>query len=346
MYDYMNDLTNQVQNFNKMLTLLKYRGPDDFNIASSEHVLLGHCRLSIIDLNGGKQPFKYTYNDIEYTIVYNGEIYNMNTIKEQLIDEGYHFTSQSDTEVVVASFIAYGPRCLNLFDGIFSFVISYQNKLFVARDQLGVKPLYYYQKDDLFIFSSEIKCILSYIGKAVVDQEGVKELLGLGPSMTPGHTIYKGIYSLRPGYYMYFDGHCEPICYWKLHDEEHTDNLEETTQKVKELVIDRVQNQLLSDVPLSTMLSGGLDSSIITAITKQYVQPLTTYSITYEDQEKYFKAYDYQTSMDDDYIREMVERYQSDHHKITLKQLDLLNSLEEALIARDMPGMADVDSSF
>lgn len=102
MYDYMNDLTNQVQNFNKMLTLLKYRGPDDFNIASSEHVLLGHCRLSIIDLNGGKQPFKYTYNDIEYTIVYNGEIYNMNTIKEQLIDEGYHFTSQSDTEVVVA----------------------------------------------------------------------------------------------------------------------------------------------------------------------------------------------------------------------------------------------------
>ena len=144
----MNDLTNQVQNFNKMLTLLKYRGPDDFNIASSEHVLLGHCRLSIIDLNGGKQPFKYTYNDIEYTIVYNGEIYNMNTIKEQLIDEGYHFTSQSDTEVVVASFIAYGPRCLNLFDGIFSFVISYQNKLFVARDQLGVKPLYYYQKDD------------------------------------------------------------------------------------------------------------------------------------------------------------------------------------------------------
>lgn len=129
MYDYMNDLTNQVQNFNKMLTLLKYRGPDDFNIASSEHVLLGHCRLSIIDLNGGKQPFKYTYNDIEYTIVYNGEIYNMNTIKEQLIDEGYHFTSQSDTEVVVASFIAYGPRCLNLFDGIFSFVISYQNKL-------------------------------------------------------------------------------------------------------------------------------------------------------------------------------------------------------------------------
>ena len=115
MYDYMNDLTNQVQNFNKMLTLLKYRGPDDFNIASSEHVLLGHCRLSIIDLNGGKQPFKYTYNDIEYTIVYNGEIYNMNTIKEQLIDEGYHFTSQSDTEVVVSNRFIIIKKMIYLF---------------------------------------------------------------------------------------------------------------------------------------------------------------------------------------------------------------------------------------
>ena len=143
----------------------------------------------------------------------------MNTIKEQLIDEGYHFTSQSDTEVVVASFIAYGPRCLNLFDGIFSFVISYQNKLFVARDQLGVKPLYYYQKDDLFIFSSEIKCILMYLGRCVVDETGLKELLGLGPSVSPGKTIYKDIYSLRPAHYMnIFNGYKKSIVIGHLSD--------------------------------------------------------------------------------------------------------------------------------
>lgn len=347
MYDYMNDLTNQVQNFNKMLTLLKYRGPDDFNIASSEHVLLGHCRLSIIDLNGGKQPFKYTYNDIEYTIVYNGEIYNMNTIKEQLIDEGYHFTSQSDTEVVVASFIAYGPRCLNLFDGIFSFVISYQNKLFVARDQLGVKPLYYYQKDDLFIFSSEIKCILMYLGRCVVDETGLKELLGLGPSVSPGKTIYKDIYSLRPAHYMnVFNGYKEINRYWALERRNHNRSYEETVHDIRCLVNHSIRQQLLSDVPVSCMLSGGLDSSIITGVTSQYISKLSTYSVDYQDQDKYFQPYEYQTTRDDHYIDEVKTLYNTKHKTVTLSQKQLVMSLKESLIARDAPGMADIDSSF
>jgi len=191
-----------------------------------------------------------------------------------------------------------------------------------------------------------MKCLLSYIGKAVVDKNGVKELLGLGPSLTPGHTIYKNIYSLRPGHYMYFKDKPHICRYWMLKDKTHTDNLAQTIQKVRHLVIDSVQKQLLSDVPLSTMLSGGLDSSIITAIASQYIQDLSTYSITYEDQEKYFQSYDYQTTMDDEYINEMVEHYQTDHHKIILSQEELVNSLKTSLIARDMPGMADVDSSF
>ena len=189
MYNHNDDLTKEISTFNKMLSLLKYRGPDDYNISHDKHVLLGHCRLSVIDIDGGKQPFKYTYNDVEYSIVYNGEIYNMDSIKEQLINEGFHFKSQSDTEVVVASFVAYGTRCLNLFDGIFSFVIAYQGKIFAARDQLGVKPLFYYQKVDLFIFSSEIKCILMYLQCCIIDETGIKELLGLGPSISPGRTI-------------------------------------------------------------------------------------------------------------------------------------------------------------
>ena len=193
MYNYNQDLTSEVPQFTKMLELLRYRGPDDFNVVNNKHVLLGHCRLSIIDLNGGKQPFKYTFNNVEYTIIYNGEIYNMNQLKEQLLNDGFHFHSQSDTEVLLLSYIAYGARCLNLLDGIFSFVISYQNKLFIARDQLGVKPLYYYHHDDLYIFSSEIKCILMYLKQCVVDKNGVRELLGLGPSVSPGNTSYKDI---------------------------------------------------------------------------------------------------------------------------------------------------------
>lgn len=347
MYDYTNDLTSQSQNFNKMLTLLKYRGPDDFNIVNSKHVLLGHCRLSIIDIDGGKQPFVYTYNDIDYSIVYNGEIYNMNTIKEQLINDGYHFTSQSDTEVIVASFIAYGPRCLNMLEGIFAFVISYQDKLFVARDQLGVKPLYYYQKDNLFIFSSEIKCILTYLGKCVVDETGIKELLGLGPSITPGQTLYKDIYSLRPAHYMtVFNGYKEINRYWKLTYHEHKHSYEETVYDIRNLLNHSIRQQLLSDVPISCMLSGGLDSSIITGVASQYITNLSTYSVDYQDQDKYFIPYEYQTTRDNHYIDEVNNMYQTKHKTITLSQQQLVYALKESLIARDTPGMADIDSSF
>ena len=125
MYNQNEDLSNQITTFNKMLSLIKYHGSDNYKIINDHHVLLGHCQVSTIDTNNDKQPFEYIYNNIKYSIVYNGEIYNMGTIKEQLINEGFHFSSQNDTEVIIVSFIAYGPRCLNLFDGSFSFVISY-----------------------------------------------------------------------------------------------------------------------------------------------------------------------------------------------------------------------------
>lgn len=347
MYNHNIDLSNQIPKFNKMLSLLKYRGPDDYSVYNDKHVILGHCRLSIIDINGGKQPFKYTHNKIEYTIVYNGEIYNMNEIKEQLINEGFHFTSQSDTEVVVASFVAYGTRCLNLFNGIFSFVISYQGKLFVARDQLGVKPLFYYQKNDLFIFSSEIKCILMYLQQCVIDKTGIKELLGLGPSVSPGRTIYKDIYSLRPAHYMnVYNGFKEINRYWALERYNHNRNYEETVYDIRCLVNHSIQQQLLSDVPVSCMLSGGLDSSIITGVASQYISRLSTYSVDYQDQEKYFQPYEYQTTRDDHYINEMSLLYHTNHTTVTLSQKQLVMALKESLIARDAPGMADIDSSF
>ena len=271
----------------------------------------------------------------------------MNTIKEQLINEGFHFSTQSDTEVIVVSFIAYGSRCLNLFDGIFSFVISYQNKLFVARDHLGVKPLYYYHKNDLFIFSSEIKCILMYLQRCIVDKTGVKELLGLGPSISPGRTLYKDIYSLRPGHYMNVYSNFKEIKrYWHLKRLKHTRNYEETVYDIRSLVNHSIKQQLLSDVPVSCMLSGGLDSSIITAVASQYVSKLSTYSIDYQDQDKYFQPYEYQTTRDEHYINEMLDRYSTNHKTVTVSQKQLVMALKDSLIARDAPGMADIDSSF
>ena len=271
----------------------------------------------------------------------------MDIIKEQLINEGFHFTSRSDTEVIVASFVAYGSRCLNLFDGIFSFVIAYQGKLFVARDQLGVKPLYYYHKNDLFIFSSEIKCILMYLQRCIVDKTGIKELLGLGPSISPGRTLYKDIYSLRPGHYMeVYNNFKEIKRYWGLKRLKHDRNYEETIYDIRSLVNHSIKQQLLSDVPICCMLSGGLDSSIITAIASQYISKLSTYSIDYQDQEKYFQPYEYQTTKDDNYIDQILKRYSTNHKTITVSQKQLVMSLKDSLIARDAPGMADVDSSF
>ena len=344
--NYQKDVPHQKEQMKKMASLLQYRGPDEEGISITQHCLMAHRRLSIIDLKTGQQPLVYHYQDKVYRICYNGEIYNMINIKNKLVELGFSFSTTSDTEVLIVSYIAWKEKCLDYLEGIFAFVIDDGEKLFIARDPLGVKPLFYTIDHQTIVIASEVKCLLQYRGKAIVDQQGVKELLGLGPSLTPGHTIYKNIYSLRPAHYMYFHNEAHIHRYWMLEEKEHTDNFKETVFHVKHLVIESIQKQLLSDVPISTMLSGGLDSSIITAIASQYINDLSTYSITYEDQEKYFQSYAYQTTMDDDYIEEMIHRYHSNHHKIILTQTDLINTLKEALIARDMPGMADIDSSF
>ncbi|WP_233541863.1 MULTISPECIES: asparagine synthase (glutamine-hydrolyzing) [Coprobacillaceae] len=347
MYNTQDNLNDKTHLFHKMLTLMNHRGPDDCRVHYEDHVLLGHCRLSIIDLQGGKQPFEYTYQGITYQIIFNGEIYNMNSLKQQLIDEGFHFHSQSDSEVLLVSYIAYKEKCLNKLEGIFSFIVSYQDKLFIARDHLGVKPLYYLHQDHTFIFASEIKSILLYLGKAVVDQTGIKELLGLGPSLTPGRTLYQNIYSLRAGHYMYID-HDDYYLerYWQLERKYHPHNYEQTVKHVRSLVNESIHQQLLSDVPISCMLSGGLDSSIITALATQYVNHVSTYSIDYQDQDQYFKPYDYQMTKDSDYIDDMVNRYQTNHYNVVLSQKNLIMFLKQSMIARDGPGMADIDSSF
>ncbi len=178
--NYTKNLLDYDEKFMTMVSLLAKRGPDHEGYFLTPHCLMAHRRLSIIDIENGNQPMLYTFNDKIYRITYNGEIYNMMEIKNHLVSLGYTFQTMSDTEVVLASYIEYQENCLDLFEGIFAFVIDDGDKLFVARDPLGVKPLYYYLEDETIVIASEIKCILSYIGKAVVDQEGVKELLGLG----------------------------------------------------------------------------------------------------------------------------------------------------------------------
>lgn len=330
----------------KMTKTLKYRGPDQKGFYYSDHLLLGHRRLSIIDIKNGKQPMTYD----GYTIVYNGELYNTDEIRQKLSNK-YTFTTTSDTEVLLKGFIEYKDKILDMVEGIYAFAIYYDNTIFLARDRLGVKPLFYTIVDNNFIFGSEIKALLkNKLVKPIINTNSLQELLSLSPSRVPGSGIFKDIYELRAGHYMIYDGNVKITRYWNIKNQESIDDFDTAVMKVKELLTDSIKRQMVSDVNISTFLSGGLDSSIITAIcSNEYKKNggiLDTYSIDYEDNDKYFKGNKFQVSRDNKYIELMQQKFETNHHYKVITQKKLAKSLKESVIARDLPGMADIDSSL
>lgn len=341
-----------MENMTKTLTK---RGPDSSGIYSSQHALLGHRRLIVVDPSGGGQPMIRTAGDNTYVIIYNGELYNTSEIRDMLKERGYEFKSCSDTEVLLTAYIEWGEDCVKHFNGIFAFGIWDENhqKLFIARDPLGVKPLFYTQKGSSFIFGSEIKALLAhpYI-KPQIDSEGILEIFGLGPARSPGTGVFKGIYEVLPAYCMSFvEGRLRKREYWKLESKNHTDDLRTTADKLRELFIDTVERQLVSDVPVCTFLSGGLDSSAISAVAANYFRnhgkgALDTYSIDYQDNEKYFRADSFQPDSDSRYINIMSNFIGSNHHNIIINNAELASALKQAVKANDLPGMADIDSSL
>jgi len=296
-----------------------------------------------------------TFSESEYCIVYNGQIYNTKELREELEENGFTFSGHCDTEVLLKSFIHYGYDVVNKLNGIYAFAIwnSKKQELFLARDHFGVKPLFYTQFDDSLIFASEIKAIFEYPGiEKVVDSEGICELFGIGPSHTPGTTVFKNIFELKPAYFAIYNKsglHIEK--YWQLESKEHTDNFDATCDHLRYLLEDTINRQLVSDVPLCTFLSGGLDSSIITAFASNYCEkndlpPLNTFSVDYVDNDKNFVKSDFQPNSDNYYINLMVDKFHTNHRAIVLDTPELADALEDAMIARDTPGMADVDSSL
>lgn len=329
----------------KMNKSLKHRGPDDQQYDISDHLLLGHNRLSIIDLKNGVQPMKYK----NYTIVYNGEIYNTNEIKKLLIEKGYTFTTTSDTEVLLKGYICFKEKILNMIEGIYAFAIYNQEELFLARDRLGVKPLFYSHMGNDFLFASEIKAILkSKIVKPIITKDSLSQLLSLGPSRVPGSGIFKDIYELRPAHYLtYKDGQINIQRYWNVASKEFNDTFEESVIKIRELLTDSIKRQMVSDVPIACFLSGGLDSSIITAVvSKNYDDVLKTFSIDYEDNNKYFKGNAFQISEDKSFIDIMRKTFSTNHYFEIISQRKLAKLLKKSVVARDYPGMADIDSSL
>ncbi|MGR6117357.1 asparagine synthase (glutamine-hydrolyzing) [Aeribacillus composti] len=338
-----------------MIDTLSKRGPDDTNIWGKKHVLFGHKRLVVIDPECGRQPMTKQKEDNSYTICYNGELYNTEDIRKELLKKGYTFRGHSDTEVLLASYMEWKEECVHHLNGIYAFAVwdSADEKLFIARDRLGVKPLFFYENNGNFLFASEIKALLANPEvDALLDQEGLQEIMALGPSRSPGSGVFKGIEELRPAHALVFSRDGLKIWrYWNVKSHPHEDSFEETVEKVRELLIDAVTRQLVSDVPLCTFLSGGLDSSAITAIAARTFEKegkghLHTYSIDYEGNSEYFQQSEFQPNADAYWIHLMKESFQTIHHECIMTQEELVSYLQEAVEVRDLPGMADVDSSL
>ena len=351
---FTNSIIENKDSFLKMQKVIAPRGPDQNGIYINDNVALIHTRLCVVDIENGLQPMTAKYGEKEYTLVYNGELYNTEEIRKELIQCGYKFLGHSDTEVVLKSYIQWKENCVDKFNGIFAFTVwdNTEKRLFFARDRVGVKPFFYTVVNNSFIFGSEIKALLEhkYVNPEI-DENSIAEIMFLGPGRTPGCGVFKNIKELKPascGYYS--KSGIKVIKYWTLKDREHTDNFEQTVEKVRELVIDSVTRQLVSDVPVGTFLSGGLDSSIISSIANSHFnkqnKKLKTFSVTYKDNDKYFKSSKFQPNSDTEYIKKMVEYLGCEHHLITLDNKDLANALYQAVDARDLPGMSDVDSSL
>lgn len=349
------NMKEKMKTLNSISQTLERRGPDENGIYVNKNTALIHRRLVVIDRENGKQPMAVSYGGATYVIVYNGELYNTDSLREELKASGFHFRGHSDTEVVLKAFIKYGEKSVEKLNGIFAFAIfnSKDNSVFLCRDKIGVKPLFYYEYKGGLIFASEIKALLaSKVVKPQIDEQGLYEIFFLGPARTPSCGIFKGVFELNPGECATYKNGClKRKKYFSIEAKEHTDNEKQTIEKTRSLLTDAVRRQLVSDVPMCFFLSGGLDSSIIVKVASVYhkehkLGKINTYSVEYRDNEKYFKKSLFQPNADYEYISLMSKDADTRHREIILENILLADALYDSVNARDLPGYTDVDSSL
>lgn len=332
----------------------KRRGPDDEGLWLSGLFGLAQVRLEVVDLVTGHQPLLKTSGNHTWGIVYNGELYNTGELRRELCSLGYSFETSSDTEVILTAYLEFGPDFVSKLNGIFAIAIAdpVRESLFLFRDRLGVKPLFYAFQGDVFLFSSEIKGILAYPGFVpAVDREGLNEIFSIGPARSRGKGVFKGIREVLPGTFLTVSrGSASARTYWSLESRPHEDSYEKTIEKTAFLIEDAIRRQMVSDVPICTFLSGGVDSSLVSSVCaremKKKNQKLTTFSFDFAGNEKNFQANAFQPSQDRPFVETMAEYLDSDHHFLECTTQDQFRLLEDSVKAHDLPAMADVDSSL
>lgn len=339
---------------NRMKDKIKHRGPDDNGLYLGQHAGLAHTRLSIIDLANGKQPMSKNIGGKLVTIIYNGELYNTAELKKDLENKGWIFRTTSDTEVILVGIMEYGNDFVTQLNGIFAFAIldEHNESISIFRDRLGIKPLFYTIVNNTLVFGSELKVLFEYPEcKPIIDKQGLCEVFGLGPAKTYGSGVFKNCHEVLPGYYNVFnkDG-LKTVKYWELVSKPHTDSYEETIEKTSFLIRDSIKRQMISDIPICTFLSGGVDSSIVTSVCASELEKLgeklNTFSFDFDGNDQFFKANSFQPSRDRPYVDLMVNYLKTNHTYLECDNIMLADYLYTSVDAKDLPGMADVDSSL
>lgn len=345
---------NKQDIYEKMLETLKRRGCGQTGVYANEAAALVHSRECDKDTQNGKQPMIYQNGSQKFVMVSNGAIYNSAEIKQKLTKLGFKIMDDSDAELFLLSYVAWGTKCVNEFNGVFAFAVweEHNKKLFAARDRIGVKPLFYAAVGNSIVFGSEIKTLLAHPKiKPVIDIDGISEIMLLGPGRTAGCGVFCGVKELENGHYMVFNKNGLKVQkYWDLTEKSHTDNFEQTAEKVRFLVNDAIARQLDTNAEVCTLLSGGLDSSIISVIVNDQLKAkgktLHTFSLDYVDNDKHFKISRFQPNSDGEYIKFMNNHLSSINHRIVLSPQDLADSIYEGVETRDLPGMGDIDTSL
>jgi asparagine synthase (glutamine-hydrolyzing) len=352
--DWERDLRQVGEVIKNMTDILRHRGPDAEGMWLSPRAALGHRRLIVIDPEGGIQPMVCNEGGCDYVLTYNGEIYNFRELRRELEAKGHKFRSHSDTEVLLRSYLEWRTDCVRHLNGIFAFGLwdGQKEQLLLARDHLGVKPLFYAQRGSAVLFGSEVKALLAHpLVEPELDADGLAEAFNFYPFHTPGCGYFRDVFEVRPGQRIVFDRRgAHAAQYWSLTSEPHTDSLSKTAERIRALLHDTVSRQLVADVPVATLLSGGLDSSGLTGLAARDFagegKKLHTYSVDFEESSRYFVTSAIHESLDAPWVERVSQYIGTQHHNIIVHTPELLDNILVPMYAHDHPAYGQIETSM